>query len=136
MLILRSLRRMDEDFERGGSEHDLMLYDFLKKRLAPYENNLQAIEEEVTKYYQRTGESTIKEDWEKYKAEYQKQKNLEKGKENPEIDYLKKTKSRLEKKLSALEKVKPKDLTAADIHVGATCSVVKSYCALIIRRVE
>ena len=122
LLILSCLRRMDEDFERDGSEHDLMLYDFLKKRLAPYENNLQAIEEEVSKYYQRTGESTIKEDWEKYKAEYHKQKNLERDKENPEIDYLKKTKLRLEKNLSALEKVKPKDLTAADIHVelGAT----------------
>ena len=99
-----------------------MLYDFLKKRLAKYEGDIQAIKDEVDHYYQRRSESAIKEDWEQYKQEYQKQKTLEKDKVNPRLDYLKAMQERLQKNLAALEQVKPKDLTAADIHVelGAT----------------
>jgi len=64
----------------------------------------------------------IEQDWQQYKVDYQRQKNIEKDKVNPEIEYLREKKERLEKNLAALEEVKPKDLTAADIHVeiGAT----------------
>ena len=88
LLILSHLRRMGEDFGREDEEHDLMLYDFLKKRLAKYEGDIQAIEKEVDNYYQRTGENTINEDWEKYKEEYRQKKLLEQDKINPELEYL------------------------------------------------
>ena len=122
LLILSCLRTMGENFDHNGSEHDLMLYDFLKKRLAKYENDIQAIREQVDNYYQRSDMNHIEQDWQQYKIDYQRQKNIEKDKVNPEIEYLQETKARLEKNLTALEEVKPKDLTAADIHVeiGAT----------------
>lgn len=122
LLILACLRTMGESFDRTGSEHDLMLYDFLKKRLAKYENDIQAIREQVDNYYQRSDMNNIEQDWQKYKIDYQRQKNIEKDKFNPEIEHLREKKVRLEKNLAALEEVKPKDLTAADIHVeiGAT----------------
>ena len=122
LLILACLRTMGESFDRTGSEHDLMLYDFLKKRLAKYENDIQAIREQVDNYYQRSDMNNIEQDWQQYKIDYQRQKNIEKDKVNPEIEHLREKKSRFEKNLAALEEVKPKDLTAADIHVeiGAT----------------
>ena len=42
--------------------------------MAKYEGDIQAIGQEVANYYQRTGDNTIKEDWEKYKEEYQQKK--------------------------------------------------------------
>ena len=122
LLILSCLRKLGESFERVDAEHDLMLYDFLKQRLAKYENDIQAIREQIDHYQQDEGTNEIKEDWEKYKADYQNKKNLEIEKHNSELEVLISTKTRLEKNLVALEKVKPQDLTAADIHVeiGAT----------------
>ena len=122
LLILSYLRTIGEDFERKDEEHDLMLYDFLKKKLAKFENDFDAIKEQVDNYYQRNIDSELKNDWEQFKTDYQKKKSTEMDKVNPDIELLNSTKSRLEKNLTALEKVKPKDLTAADIHVeiGAT----------------
>ena len=122
LLILAYLRTMGESFDRTGSEHDLMLYDFLKKRLAKFENDIQAIREQVDNYYQRSDMNNIEQEWQQYKIDYQRHKNIEKDKVNPEIEQLREKKARLEKNLAALEEVKPKDLTAADIHVeiGAT----------------
>jgi len=40
-----------------------MLYDFLKKRLAKYENDIQAIREQVNNYYQRSDMNNIEQDW-------------------------------------------------------------------------
>ena len=47
LLILSYLRTLNEDLERTDAEHDLMLYDFLRKRLAKYENDIQAISAQV-----------------------------------------------------------------------------------------
>ena len=123
LLILSYLRKLDENFERKDAEHDLMLYDFLKKQLAKYENDIQAIREQVDNYYDRVGDtSDINEEWRHYREDYFKKKNIAVTEFNPEIDSLRKTKIKLEKNLEALENVKPQDLTAADIHVeiGAT----------------
>lgn len=122
ILILGCLRNIDEYFHRDNSEHDLMLYNFLKRHLAQYEGNLQAIKEQADNYGRHSDIGNIKEEWEQYQIDYQQRKNLEKEKDNPEIAHLQKAKARLEKNLAALELVKPKDLTAADIHVelGAT----------------
>ena len=122
LLILGCLRTLDENFSRVDFEHDLMLYDFLKKRLAKYEDDAVGIREQVDNYYQRGDMDGIAEAWEKYKADYQQRKNLESDRMNPELEVLYQSKARLEKNLAALEEVKPKDLTAADIHVeiGAT----------------
>ena len=123
LLILSYLRTLNEDFERTDAEHDLMLYDFLRKRLAKYENDIQAISAQVDRYYDRDNyEVNIKEEWQNYQEDYFKKKNIAAAEINPELDALRKIKIRLEKNLSALEEVKPKDLTAADIHVeiGAT----------------
>ena len=116
------MRTIGENFERKDEEHDLMLYDFLKKKLAKFENDFDAIKEQVDNYYQRNIDNELKTEWEQFKADYQKKKSTEMDKVNPDIELLNSTKSRLEKNLAALEKVKPKDLTAADIHVeiGAT----------------
>ena len=43
LLILSYLRTINEDFYRDNEEHDLMLYDFLKKKLAKFENDFNAI---------------------------------------------------------------------------------------------
>ena len=102
LLILACLRTMGESFDRTGSEHDLMLYDFLKKRLAKYENYIQAIREQVDNYYQRSDMNNIEQDWQQYKIDYQRQKNIEKDKVNPEIEHLREKKARLEKNLAAL----------------------------------
>ncbi len=122
LLILSYLRTIEESFTRTDAEHDLMLYDFLKRQLAKFEGNMVAIREQVDNYYQRSGDSSIKADWEQYKADYQKKKAVENDRVNPDLDFLRRSKTRLEKNLAALELVKPKDLTAADIHVeiGAT----------------
>ena len=122
LLILSYLRTIDESFTRTDAEHDLMLYDFLKKQLAKFEGDMTAIREQVDNYYQRSGDSSIKAEWEQYKADYQKKKAVESDRVNPDLDFLRRSKARLEKNLAALELVKPKDLTAADIHVeiGAT----------------
>ena len=123
LLILSYLRTIDESFTRADAEHDLMLYDFLKKQLAKFEGDSVAIKKFVDNYYQHFGEdSTLKADWEEYKADYQKRKAVESDRVNPDMDFLRRSKERLEKNLAALEMVKPKDLTAADIHVeiGAT----------------
>ena len=122
LLILGYLRTLDEEFRRTDAEHDLILYSFLKKKLAKFENNFDAIKEQVDNYYQRIGMDELKSEWENFKADYQKQKRIELDKVNPELDFLRDNKQRLEKNFIALEKVKPKDLSAADIHVelGAT----------------
>ena len=75
LLILACLRTMNESFDHTGSEYDLMLYDFLKKRLAKYENDIQAIREQVDNYYQRSDMNNIEQDWQQYKVDYQRQKN-------------------------------------------------------------
>ena len=106
LLILACLRTIGENFDHTGSEHDLMLYDFLKKRLAKYENDIQAIREQVDNYYQRSDMNNIEQDWQQYKVDYQHQKNIEKDKVNPEIEHLREKKERLEKNLAALELVK------------------------------
>ena len=123
LLVLSCLRKLNEEFERVDPEHDLILYAFLKDRLAKYENDIQAIKEQVDHYYQRDENSSeIQKAWQKYKADYLTKKNAELAKFNPALEILRNQKERLEKNLSALEKVKPEDLTAADIHVeiGAT----------------
>lgn len=122
LLINGYLRTLDEEFSRTDAEHDLLLYSFLKKNLAKFENNLDAIKAQVDNFYQSIGADELKMDWENFKADYQNQKNIELDKLNPELDFIRSQKSRLEKNLVALEKVKPKDLSAADIHVeiGAT----------------
>jgi len=45
------------------------------------------------------------------------------------LDFLRRSKARLEKNLAALEMVKPKDLTAADIHIDK-----KNFAVLKFRR--
>ena len=122
LLILNYLRTIDESFTRTDVEHDLMLYDFLKKQLAKFENDMDAIKEQVNNYYQRLGDDSIKTEWERYKVDYQRKKAVEQDRISPDLDFLRQSKARLEKNLAALELVKPKDLTAADIHVeiGAT----------------
>ena len=122
LLIVSYLRTLDESFERTDAEHDLLLYAFLKKKLAKFENNFSAIKEQVDNYYQRADMSELKSEWEQFKADYQFQKSISLDNLNPDVVFLQKDKSRLEKNLVALENVKPKDLSAADIHVeiGAT----------------
>lgn len=97
LLILACMRTMGESFDRTGSEHDLMLYDFLKKLLEKYENDIQAIREQVDNYYQRSDMNHIEQDWQQYKIDYQRHKNIEKDKVNPEIEHLREKKERLEK---------------------------------------
>ena len=122
LLILTTLRAIEEHFGYTDEEHDLMLYDFLKKKLAKYENNFDAIKLQVNNYYQRNINNELKTEWEQFKEDYQKKKSAELYNVSPELNILHNTKLRLEKNLAALEKVKPKDLTAADIHIeiGAT----------------
>ena len=123
LLILNYLRAIDESFTRTDVEHDLMLYDFLKKKLARFENDIDAIRKHVNDFYARSADSSsLKEEWEQYKTDYQRKKAVEQDRINPDLDFLRQSKARLEKNLAALELVKPKDLTAADIHVelGAT----------------
>ena len=83
---------------------------------------MDAIKEQVDNFYQRIGADELCNDWQNFKADYQHQKNIELDQLNPELDFLRTQKSRFEKNLVALENVKPKDLSAADIHVeiGAT----------------
>ena len=50
LLILSYLRTINEDFYRDNEEHDLMLYNFLKKKLAKFENDFNAIKEQVNRY--------------------------------------------------------------------------------------
>ena len=121
-LIMGYLQALDEDFERRDVEHDLMLYDFLKKKLTRYEGDIDSIRQQVDNRCAKIYESSVKEDWEQYKREYQAKKTVELDSTRPKVAQLRQTKSRLEKNLQALEKAKPKDLTAADIHVelGAT----------------
>ncbi|MBR6013548.1 MAG: DEAD/DEAH box helicase family protein [Selenomonadaceae bacterium] len=122
LLVLVHLRRIDESFTHSDKEHDLILYDFLKKKLTKFENNLDAIKKEVNNYYLGKNTEELKAEWENFKLDYQNKKSVELDKFSPELDFLRNQKSRLEKSLAALKKVKPKDLTAADIHVeiGAT----------------
>jgi len=123
LLILSYLRKLGEEFEKVNPEHDLILYAFLKDKLAKYENDIQAIKEQVDHYYQRDEDSSeIQKEWQQYKADYLTKKNAETAKFNPALEILRNQKERLEKNLAALEKVKPEDLTAADIHIeiGAT----------------
>ena len=82
-------------------------------------------------YYQRSDMNHIEQDWQQYKIDYQRQKNIEKDKVNPEIEHLREKKARLEKNLAALELVKPKDLTVADIHVDK-----KNFAVLKFRRLK
>ena len=44
LLIVSYLRTLDENFERTDAEHDLLLYAFLKKKLAKFENNFSSVE--------------------------------------------------------------------------------------------
>ena len=122
LIVLRSLQMLDENFSHTDSEHDLILYSFLKERLTKFENNIVAIQGEIDSLYYQNPDNDIKEKWEQYKAEYQKLKNAKQNEPDTELERLQLTKARLEKNLSALENVKPQDLTAADIHVeiGAT----------------
>ena len=122
LIILSSIRALGEDFKYDKSEHDLILYSFLKERLAKFEGNIDAISKEINSLYHRSPDNDINEKWAQYKAEYQKLKISKQDEPNPEIERLQVIKSRLEKNFAALENVKPKDLTAADIHVeiGAT----------------
>ena len=123
LLILNYLRAIDESFTRVDVEHDLMLYDFLKKKLSRFENDIDGIRKQVHDFYERDADySTLKEEWAQYKADYQRKKAVEQNRVDPDLDFLRQSKARLEKNLAALELVKPKDLTAADIHVelGAT----------------
>ena len=122
LIILSSIRALGEDFKYDKSEHDLILYSFLKERLAKFEGNIDAISKEINSLYHRSPDNDINEKWAQYKAEYQKLKISKQDEPNPEIERLRVIKSRLEKNFAALENVKPKDLTAADIHVeiGAT----------------
>ena len=121
-LIMGYLQALDEDFGRRDAEHDLMLYDFLKKELARYEGDIDSIRQQIDNRYAKIYESNIKYAWEQYKREYQAKKSVELDSTIPEVEQLRQTKSRLEKNLQALEKAKPKDLSAADVHVelGAT----------------
>ncbi len=122
LIVLRSLQMLDENFNHTDSEHDLILYSFLKERLTKFENNIVAIQGEIDSLYYQNPDNDIKEKWKQYKAEYQKLKNAKQNESDTELEHLQLTKARLEKNLSALENVKPQDLTAADIHVeiGAT----------------
>ena len=88
LLILGYLRTLDEEFTRTDAEHDLILYSFLKKKLANFENNLDAVKEQVDNYYQRIGADKLINEWENFKAHYQNQKNIELDKLNPELDFL------------------------------------------------
>ena len=103
LLILSYLRTIDESFTQTNAEHDLMLYDFLKKQLAKFEGDMTAIREQVDNYYQRSGDSSIKAEWEQYKADYQNKKAVESDRVNPDLDFLRQSKARLEKNLAALE---------------------------------
>jgi len=127
LLILSYLRTIDESFEHTDAEHDLLLYAFLKKKLAKFENNFPAIKEQVDNYYQRADMSELKSEWEQFKADYQAKKSISLDNLNPDIVFLQKNKSRLEKNLAALENVKPKDLTAADIHVEIGATWIPAY---------
>ena len=84
LLILSYLRTIDESFTRTDVEHDLMLYDFLKKQLANFEGDMTAFREQVDNYYQRSSDSSIKAEWEQYKADYQRQKAVESDRVNPD----------------------------------------------------
>ena len=122
LLIFANLRIMGEKFDRGDEEHDLLLYNFLKEKLAKYENNIYEIDEQIKNNCAKIRLSNIKEEWEQYKEEYLQKKRKALEEDNPTINILNNTKMRIERNLAVLEEVKPKDLTAADIHVelGAT----------------
>ena len=118
LLILNYLCTIDESFTRVDVEHDLMLYDFLKKKLARFENDIDGIRKHFNECYERAVDtSKLKEEWKQYKARYQRKKAVEQDRVAPDLDFLRQSKARLEKNLAALELIKPKDLTAVDIHV-------------------
>ena len=117
LLILGYLRAMDEDFSRRDVEHDLQLYDFLKKKLAQYEGDIVAIQQQINSQFEKIQDGSIKEAWEQYQRDYLAKKAVALDSTNPEFANLRGARSRLEKNLQALERVKPKDLTAAGIHV-------------------
>ena len=104
LLILNYLRAIDESFTRVDIEHDLMVYDFLKKKLARFENDIDAIRKKVHDFYERDADySTLKEEWVQYKSEYKRKKAVEQDRVNHDLDFLRKSKARLEKNLAALE---------------------------------
>ena len=122
LLILGYLRAINEDFSRRHVDHDLQLYDFLKKELAQYDGDIVAIQQQINSHFEKIQDGSLKAAWEQYQHEYSEKKAVELDSTNPELVHLRTAKARLEKNLQALERVKPKDLTAADIHVelGAT----------------
>lgn len=60
LLILGYLRAMDEDFSRRDVEHDLQLYDFLKKKLAQYEGDIVAIQQQINSQFEKFRTAALK----------------------------------------------------------------------------
>ena len=57
LIILSSIRALGEDFNHNNSEHDLILYSFLKERLAKFEGDSDAIGKEINSLYYRSPEN-------------------------------------------------------------------------------
>ena len=69
---------------------------------------MDAIKDQVNNYYQRLGDDSIKTEWERYKADYQRKKAVEQDRVSPDLDFLRQSKAHLEKNLAALENIDKK----------------------------
>ena len=121
-VIYMTLRVLDEDggLQSLSSEHGKMLFAFLRERLAPLEGNLEELRsmDNISK----VRASGVVGAWQEFQEKYQQDKEQALSVPDGEIASIRESQSRIDRNLAALEEVKPKDLTAADIHVeiGAT----------------
>ncbi|MBR3457995.1 MAG: DEAD/DEAH box helicase family protein, partial [Selenomonadaceae bacterium] len=103
-----------------SSEHGKMLFAFLRERLAPMEGNLEELR--AMDSFSNVEASGVAGAWQEFQEKYQRDKEQALLAPDDEIASVRESQSRLERNIAALEEVKPRDLTAADIHVeiGAT----------------
>ena len=120
--IYMTLRVLDEDggLQNLSSEHGKMLFAFLRERLAPMEGNLEELR--AMDSFSNVEASGVAGAWQEFQEKYQRDKEQALLVPDGEIISIRESQSRLERNIAALEEVKPRDLTAADIHVeiGAT----------------
>ena len=121
-VIYMTLRVLDEDggLQSLSSEHGKMLFAFLRERLAPLEGNLEELR--AMDNISKVRASGVVGAWQEFQEKYQQDKEQALSVPDGEIASIQESQSRIDRNLAALEEVKPKDLTAADIHVeiGAT----------------
>lgn len=98
-------------------EHKELVFAFMRQKLAPFENNPDLIKNADV------FDSNIMQEWKDFQEKFQQDKeNAIKNFDYDNSSVFNKNfldvQQRIQKNLEALEKVKPEDLTAADIYVG------------------